>query len=739
VADRRLLGSLAGTPDLDRWVSIGADGTIVVRSGKVELGQGIRTALTAIAADELGVHPDRITVTGAATGEAPNEGVTAGSGSIEQSGLAVRQACAHARAQLVQRAARRLGVPVEELTVEDGVVTATPPPLDARSAGSTTPKRAQDGGGSSMTFAELAAEGPFGFTVEEPADPIAIDQRRWTGVGIPRVDLPAKVRGEPSFVHDLRLPGMRHARVIRPPRPGATLVDPGLAPSLPDRVDVVQRGSFLAVVADREADAVRGADFAARYSTWEGGGALPSDLDDPARLRAHVRSSTAIVGGFAVVEDPPPPLAHDGAAWVVEARYTKPFVLHGSIGPSAAVAHVDGDRLHVWSHSQGVELLRYSLAEALDLDPEHLTVRHVDGAGCYGHNGADDAAMDAATIALALPGTPIALAWSRADEHGHEPQSPAMVIDLSAGLDATNRITSWRHDTFSYPHGARPRPTGNPSVSGLLATWSFDPPATFPEPSPPSGFHSGAHRNADPLYVFAGDRRVVSHLVDGPVRTSSTRGLGAFGNVFAIESLMDELAHAAGVDPIAFRLAPLEDERGRAVVEAVVDLAGGLTAPGGLDAPGRGFAFSRYENMKAYVAMIVEVEVVARTGEIRLTRAWIAADAGEVIDPDGLINQLEGGLVQAASWTLRERVEQGPDGVTSLDWDSYPILRFSDVPQIETRLIDRPGRRSLGAGEATTGPTPAAIANAVFQATGARLRDLPFRSHVVKSALAQLL
>ena len=721
MADRRLLGSLAGTPDLDRWVVVRPDGTILVRSGKVELGQGIRTALTAIAADELGVHPDRITVTGAATGEAPNEGVTAGSGSIEQSGLAVRQACAHARAQLRQRAAHRLGVPVEDLSIEDGVVTSPE--------------------GASVTYAELAAEAPFAFTVEEPAEIRPVGERRWTGVGVPRVDLPAKVRGEPTFVHDLRLPGLRHARVIRPPRPGATLVDPGLAPSLPDRVDVVQRGSFLAVVADREADAVRGADFARRYSTWEGGAELPPGLDDPATLAANVRTSTAIVGGFAVVDDPGPPLTHEGATRVVEATYTKPFVLHGSIGPSAAVAHLDGDRLHVWSHSQGVELLRYSLAEALDLDPERLTVRHLDGAGCYGHNGADDAAMDAATIALALPGTPIAVAWSRADEHGWEPQSPAMSVRLSAAIDATDRITSWQHDTSSYPHGARPRPTGNPAVSGLLATWSFDPPATLPEPSPPSGFHSGAHRNADPLYTFpaGATRRIVSHLVDGPVRTSSTRGLGAFGNVFAIESFMDELAHAAGADPVAFRLAHLEDERGRDVIEAVVDLAGGLDAPGGIDAPGRGLAFSRYENMKAYVAMIVEVEVVARSGEIRLTHAWIAADAGEIVDPDGLTNQLEGGFVQAASWTLRERVEHGPDGVTSLDWERYPILRFSDVPVVETRLLDRPGRRFLGAGEATTGPTPAAIANAVFQATGARLRRLPFRPDAVSAALAELL
>jgi CO/xanthine dehydrogenase Mo-binding subunit len=347
--------------------------------------------------------------------------------------------------------------------------------------------------------------------------------------------------------------------------------------------------------------------------------------------------------------------------------------------------------------------------------------------------------MDACVVALAMPGAPVSLSWSRADEHGWEPQSPAISVRLSAGLSAEGRIVTWQHEGFSYPHGARPRPTGSASVSGLLATWSFDPPSVLPEAGPSRGFHSGAHRNADPLYRFDGARRIVSSLVDGPVRTSSTRGLGAFGNVFAIESFMDELATACGADPVEFRLRHLEDERGRAVIEAVLSACGGLEAPGGVDAPGRGLAFARYENLKTYVAVVVEVAVVARTGEVRLQRAWIAADAGEIIDPDGLTNQLEGGLVQAASWTLRERVDLGPDGVRSLDWESYPILRFSDVPEVTTVLLDRPGRRSLGAGEATTGPTPAAIANAVFQATGARLRSLPFRPEVVKAALAELL
>ena len=717
MADRRLLGSLATNPDLDRWVAVHEDGTVVVRSGKVELGQGIRTALTAIAADELGVHPDRVVVTGAATGEAPNEGVTAGSGSIEQSGTAVRQACAHARRILLQRAAAALGagVGVDELHVDDGVV------------------RAPDG--RSVTYAELAGR-PFAVEVDDVADTVPIEARRWVGVGVPRVDLPAKVRGEGVFVHDLRLPGTRHARVVRPPRPGARLVELAADPSW--EFDVVRRGDFVAVVAERGATAVAGAATVARAARWEGGVEVEAALDTAAHLRAHVRSSTSIVEGSAVVEDPPPVLDHAGAATVVEATYTKPFHLHGSIGPSAAVATFEDGRLALWCHSQGVELLRYSLAEAAGLSVDDVVVRHVDGAGCYGHNGADDVALDATLVAMACPGAPIALAWSRDDEHGWEPLSPAMAIDLSAGISAGGRITSWQHDLYSYPHGARPRPTGNPAISGLLAAWHLEERAVLPEPSPPRGFHSGAHRNADPLYDLPA-RRIVSHLVQGPIRTSSTRGLGAFGNVFAIESFVDELAGASGIDPVTFRLAHLTDQRARDVVEAAVELAGGLEAPGGVDAPGRGLAFARYENHKTYVCVIVEVEVVARTGDVRLRKAWIAADAGEVIDPDGLTNQLEGGLLQAASWALVERVEVASSGVTSRDWETYPILRFSEVPEITTRLLDRPGRRSLGAGEATTGPTPAAIANAVFDATGARIRDLPLRPERMKAALAALL
>lgn len=713
---RRKLGSLALNPELDRWIVFRADGTVLVRTGKAELGQGIRTAVALAAADELGIDARCIVVEGPATGRAPNEGVTAGSGSIEQSGSAVRQAGAHARRILRERAAAHLGADADDVTIADGVARA---------------------GEGEVDLWTLAVDRPFATTVDEPAELAPAAQHRWIGRGLPRLDLPAKIRGDAAFVHDLALPGLRHARVVRPPRPGATLVD---LPSVDlGPAELVRDGSFLAVVAARAADAVAAADRVRSAARWDGGDEIVAGSDGADHLEAHVAESTLVVDGLAGGEPPPPaPALHEGDGIVVEARYTKPFVLHGSIGPSAAVARFAGGRLHLWSHSQGVELLRLSVAEAVGLDPELVSAEHVDGAGCYGHNGADDVALDAALVAMAQPDGPVLCQWTRDDEHGWEPLSPAMVMRLGAVIDGAGCIQQWHHDVFSYSHGARPRPTGGAS-SGLLATWYTEVARERPAPQPSRGFHSGTHRNADPLYGV-GTKRVVAHFVDGaPLRTSSTRGLGAFGNVFAIESFMDELAAAAGVDPVELRLAHLHDERARAVIDAVVELAGGLEAPGGVDAPGRGIAFSRYENIKTYVAVIAEVEVVARTGEIRLTRGWIAADAGEVIDPDGLVNQLEGGFVQAASWALQEQVTfDAEHGVTSRDWESYPILRFSEVPELTTRLLDRPDQRSLGAGEATTGPTPAAIANAVFQATGARLRDLPMRPERVRAALDAL-
>jgi CO/xanthine dehydrogenase Mo-binding subunit len=377
-------------------------------------------------------------------------------------------------------------------------------------------------------------------------------------------------------------------------------------------------------------------------------------------------------------------------------------------------------------------LLRLSLAEALGMDPEAVRLIHVPGPGCYGHNGADDATLDAALLARAASGRPVLLKWMRDDEHRWEPYGPAMVVETRASVDADGRIVDWNLETWSSTHIARPFPGGE--RSNLLAAWHRAEPM---EPLPVRPFlpyHGGIHRNADPLYTLP-RRRIVKHLVEGPLRTSSTRSLGAYANVFAIESTMDELARAAGIDAVAFRLAHLDDDRARAVIEAAAERAA-ARPPRDEFGRGRGLGFARYKNMHAYAAVVVDVAIDDETAAIRLEHAVIAADAGEIVDPDGLANQLEGGFVQSASWTLKEQVRFDDTRITSVDWDTYPILTFDEVPEIETLLLDRPGEPFLGAGEATQGPTAGAIANAVHDAIGVRLRDIPFTPERVRAAAA---
>lgn len=714
---RRVLGSLVAHPEVDQWVDLSVEGRVRVHTGKVELGQGIRTALTLLAAEELGVDPSLVDVVPATTDTGPDEGFTAGSRSLEQSGVAVRQACAHVRRLLVERAAAHTGVPADRLTADDGVVRGP----DGPSAG----------------YWELAAEGPFHYRVTEPAPLRPAADHRFVGRGMHRVDLRTKIGGGPAYVPDLRLPGMRFARVVRPRWRGARLAtDP---PATVAAAQVVRRGDFVAVVADTEAAAASAAAELAARLRWEDGPPFPAEAADPDYMAAHVAASYPVEGGIArdVAPGPRPDPAVGGAT-VVAARYTKPFLLHGSIGPSAAVAVSGEEGLTVWSHSQGIGFLRRALAPLVDLPVDRVTVHHLDGAGCYGHNGADDAACDAALVATALPGTPVSLRWSRDDEHGMEPMGPAMVVDLAAGVDTDGRVGTWCQEILTYRHNARPIP--QPMGTRLLAGWSLDPAVERSRAAPMFDFEAGGHRNATPAYEL-GSSWIVKHDVDdgSALRTSSLRGLGAPANVFAIESFMEELAGVAGADPVAFRLAHLGDPRARAVIETAVDMAGGMEAPGGLDAPGRGLGFARYENSMAYVAVVMELDVDPRTAEVHLRHAWIAADAGEIVDPDGLTNQLEGGLVQAASWTLLEQVRLDEGGVASRDWEGYPILRFSQVPEVETRLLDHPGERPLGSGEASCGPTVAAIANAFHQHTGARVRDLPLDPARVMAALDALL
>jgi nicotinate dehydrogenase subunit B len=545
------------------------------------------------------------------------------------------------------------------------------------------------------------------------------------GRPLPRVDIPAKVAGGQAYVHDMRLDGMLHARVVRPPSPAARLVsvDAGLVQEMPGVVSVVRDGSFLAVVAEGEFQATKAMRALAAAAQWEERATLPDRKNLPAVLRSLERQ----VGTVAEEGSPTPP----SGARTFRARFTRPYQIHGSIGPSCAVALMNDSGLTIWSHTQGVYPDREAISEFLGLPMERVHIIHAEGAGCYGHNGADDAAADAAFIAHALPGRPIRVQWMREQEHAWEPYGPAMLGEVEAALDGSGRITHWNYDVWSNTHSTRPGGAGALLAARHVAR-SFAPEAAQLKITPAGN----GDRNANPLYAFP-NRRVLWHfLPDMPVRVSALRALGAYANVFALESFMDDLALEAGADPVEFRLRHLEEPRARAVVETAAERFG--WANGKLPAgQGRGFAFARYKNLAAYMALALTVEVDRDTGRVRVIRAVAAIDSGEVVNPDGIRNQTEGGIVQSMSWTLYEQATFDNTRITSVDWSSYPILRFASVPDsIEVHVMDRPGEPFLGTGEAAQGPTVAAIRNAILNATGAKLYDLPFTRDRVRAAIA---
>ena len=708
--------SLENNPSLDDWLAFGADGTVVVRSGKVDIGQRISTAVALLVADELDIDPSRVETVRAETGLSPDEGFTSGSQSMAQTGNAVRLAAATARQHMLERAARALEVGIATLEVDDGTI-------HSRATNRKT------------SYSELGDGRQFGIAVDPDAPVKPRAALRHIGTAATARGMEELVLGRPYFLHDMSLPGVLHARLVRPPHYHArlTTVDPAVLERLAaEGVEVVRDGSFLAVAATDEYAAVRAAERLAVAASWDSGDGLSSG-DIYESLRTNERASLPVVDGTPVEASVPPLDAPPvGAAATLEARYERPYQMHGSLGPSAAMAEFADGRLTVHTHSQGIYFLRAALADAFDMDPEAVRVVHAPGSGCYGHNGADDAAFDAALISRALPGAPVMLKWTREDEHAWEPYGSCASMDLRASLGGGGRIAAWSHETYSDTYSMRPRP--GPDKMGaarLLSARFLAEPLAPPVMGPAMGRHMGIHRNLDPLYDLP-EKRLVKHLVRGmPLRVSALRSLGGYANVFAIESFMDELAEEAGSDPVSFRLRHLSDPRGRAVIEAAAE----RLDPSGADCPegrGRGIGFAQYTNSAAYAAVVMEVWV-GDTGEIRLERCVIAADAGEIVDRAGLAAQLEGGVVQAASWTLREAVAFDRGGITSRDWDSYPILGFDNVPAFETVLID-PGRAPfLGAGEATTGPTAAAIANAVYAATGLRLRRVPFTPDAVRA------
>ncbi|HEX4993880.1 MAG TPA: molybdopterin cofactor-binding domain-containing protein [Methylomirabilota bacterium] len=705
-ADRFLGKSLA--PDaVDSFLAVHRDGTVTAFVGRVDLGTGGRIAMRQLVGEELDIPLERIAMIEGDTALTPNQGGTGGSYGIARGGSQLRWAAATARQALLALAAQRLGRPAGDLEVADGVV------------------RAKDGSGS-VSYGELIGDRAFNLKVDAAAPLKPHDRFRFIGKSLPRPDLPAKITGHHRYLQDLVLPNMLHARVIRPPAHGATLVsvdESSIAAIAGARVVRIQ--GFLAVVAEREWDALRAA--GALKTQWGAGTGLPDHATEFEAMRASrvVRDQEiAKRGDLAALTAPPPGVR------TLAASYRWPMQTHGSIGPSCGVADVRADRVTVWSASQNVHGLQNTFARMLGVERDRVRVIYMDGAGSYGANGADDAAAEAALLSRAV-GRPVRVQWSRQEEHGLDPKGPAQLLDLRAAVDKDGEVAAWETQAWL------PIATANLPNIPLLAVDAAGLPQT---PGRATGL---IYQNVDPPYAMPNLNAVVHWVADAPLRTSPLRAPGKIANTFAVESFTDEIAALARVDPLEFRLRRLSNPRGIEVLKRVAARIGWQPRPSPrrMDrrAPvltGRGLAYVHYKHEETIVAMGMEVAVERATGRIRVTRVVAAQDCGLMINPDCVQAQLEGNILQTLSRALHEEVVYDRDRVTTVDWASYPILTFPEVPKLELELIQRLDQPPLGAGEAASTPVGAALANAVFDATGVRLRTVPFRPERVKAALA---
>ncbi len=691
---------------LDDWLEINSDGTVTAFSGKVELGTGVRTALAQIVAEELDLPVERVRMIMGDTQRTPNEGYTAGSMTISSSGTALRNAAAHARHVMLGMAARKFKVPLGELNVQSGVISVIGNPQQK------------------VSYSELM--GGKKFKLEVPESVPVKDSLSYTVVGksTPREDIPRKVSGQPAFIQDLRVPGMLHARLVRPPSVGAELIsiDENSVAEVPGMIKVVRRNNFIGVIAEREEQAILAAQKL--KVEWREKASMPPMRDLYNALRALPTEDNLLIDQGDLEA------AFKNASRQLNATYHQPYHAHASIGPSCAVADVKGDQITVWASTPGPYPLSGVLAELLEVPPEKVHLIHVEGAGSYGQNGADDSAADAVILSQAV-GRPVRLQWSRQDEFVWEPKAPAMVMQVHGGLDSHGNVVAWDYQVWSPSHVARAH-SPEQLVAGQLISG---------QSSTKFGFSFGAERNAPTNYSFPNQRVTVHYIADSPLRASSFRSLGGAENTFANESFIDELASVAGVDAVEFRLRYLPDERARQVLKKAASQAGWETRPsprktGDKLARGRGVAFVRYENDQAIVASEANVQVDVETGAVRVERIVVAHDCGLIINPDGLRNQIEGNTIQSLSRALKEEVLFDEWRVKSVDWETYPILTFSEVPDMEVVLINRPDQPAMGAGEPSTTTTAAAVANAIFDATGARLRQVPFTPARVLAALS---
>ena len=719
--------SLKAQPLLRQWLALQPDGRVQAFSGKVELGQGILHALRLIVAEELRLSPDQIDMVPASTHFSPDEAVTSGSLSVQHSGAALRCAAAHWREACRQVLAERLGAAPQDVRCEGGQFMVLGPL--ANGIGRETV---------SASYSSLSTPAVWSSVIEPSHAKAAhaVYDLKVTEPATLRTDVAAKVFGEFEYIQDRVMSGlslpMCHGMVFRPGTLSAQVLEQdmqALAVALQRTagvLQVVRDGLLLGVLTETEhvlSQIVRKIEEgAAQGQFWRCEAEVPDPSDLPAWLKAQALDTTVVADTSYTTSG----IVHQR----VVADFQRPFVQHASIGLCCALAQWSEppsvQHLEVWSHSQGIFNLRRDLALAFDVPVQQVQVSHVEAAGCYGHNGADDVAWDAAWLARQVPGRPVRVQWTRQAEFGHAPLAPAMAVRIDAAVGANGQLIDWTQTVWGHGHGTRP---GRGKTPALLGAWQTA------QPSPVTlavnaamAVGGGSERNAQPPYTIPSVKVINHRVLNMPFRVSAMRALGAPVNVLAAESVMDELARGLQQDPLLFRLAHLQGTahaRARALLQKAADLAGWST-PSHAERPegwGRGLAYARYKNTGAFCAVVVDLVVAEK---VRLHKIWIAADVGHVVDAEGVINQLEGGALQAASWALCEAANLSPQGITSNDWTRYPILKFSDMPEVSVALMPGGEHDPLGAGECSSGPTCAAIANAIFDAIGVRVRSMPF-------------
>jgi nicotinate dehydrogenase subunit B len=691
----------ASAPDPQRlgsWFDVSLDGTIILKTGKVELGQGILLALRQIVAEELDLPLPAVRVLSGDTGLSPFELGTVGSMSIETSGAQFRRKAAELNDVLTGAAAMRLQAPRSALSSTEGIFYF-------------------DGNITNETFWTVAVDVDFDAPLIGLGSAKSPEQYKIVGTS-PRDDtLLDKLTGS-AFIHDIAFDGMLHGRILRKPHINAKLNSVDLEPvrSMDGVVHVHHKGDLVGVVATDEFRLSVAMTKLERRCKWS-----MTAVDDPSQTVLEILDRSAS-NDTVLREDQADFTADD--QWL-EATYSKPLVGHGSIGPSCGIALVTPEGAEIWTHSQTVFALRDQIGRVLEKSAQAVRVRHHKAAGCYGHNGADDAAMDAVMLARELPGKAVRVQWTRKDELISEPLGSPMRVKVAAKL-SDRKISAWRLVTRSGTHIQRPGWNGHVN---LLAAADADP--NFPlGPQTDLPFHNGGSKNAVTLYDVP--QHVTYQFVpDLPFRLSALRSLGAFANVFGIESFMDELAEAAGADPVEFRLSHLSDLRARRIIERVAEMASWASScPDGF---GRGIGFARFKNTGTYCAVVALVEM---TEQVELRGLWAAVDAGLAVNPEGIVAQIEGGMLQAASWTLKEEIPTNGSRLTAETWKDYPILSFAEVPDVRVEVISASEHESTGVGEASLGPTAGAIGNAAANALGVRMRTLPLtRNRVIEAMM----